>query len=100
MGNKIRVSLDRMGNDQGRIVEQLKRTQREVEKLRDAMQKLSSCWEGPAWSSFQSTVADDIEYMRGLYQELNIYINNINESRNKYMHSEKNNYNVINGIWI
>ena len=100
MGNRIRVSLDRMESDQDRILEQMERTRIEVGKLSDSMQKLSGCWEGPAWTAFQAAVADDIEYMQGVYQEMRLFISNLNDSEKKYLQGERQNYDAMNSIWV
>jgi len=100
MGSRIRVSLERMGSDQSRILEQMERTRLEVAKLGDSMRKLSGCWDGLAWTAFQATVADDIEYMQGVYQEMKLFISNLNDSEKKYLQGERQNYDAMNSIWI
>lgn len=100
MSNRIRVSQDRMGNDVKSLTEQLERTKHEVEYLADSMNKLSTCWEGPAWAAFQTTVNEDIEYMLAVCNEIAALVSNISESQKKYAQGEKQNYDSMNSIWI
>ena len=76
------------------------RTKHEVEYLADSMNKLSTCWEGPAWAAFQTTVNEDIEYMIAVCNEIAALVSNLSESQKKYAQGEKQNYDSMNSIWI
>lgn len=100
MGREIRVSTGRMNNDQETIKELLSRVNREISQLETTMTTLSSCWEGDAWVAFQKQVGDDLNYMKDVYQTLQLYMSALSNAQEQYLKSEKQCNENMRSIWI
>ena len=100
MSNKIRVNIPDMEKDMEEINTLAKDVSNDVERLADAMQQLGRCWEGAAWISFQSQVADDIEYMREVFDFIQSLQEGLEKSAKTYFNSEKENYESFKRMWI
>lgn len=100
MSNQIRVSTSKMSQDVKTLEEQIAVLPEVIGELRTQMHLLASCWEGPAWISFQNQVADDIAFMNEVYQFLSNYEKAMQTSAEGYLSAEEKNYSEIWKLWV
>lgn len=84
MGNYIRVSTEQLERDRTEIQEELSGIYKAVEELGDEMQSLAATWEGPAWQTFQSQVASDIENMQRINEKIAEFISHMEYAEKEY----------------
>ena len=100
MGNQIRVSTSKMSRDVKTLEQQIAVLPQVIGELKTQMHLLASCWEGPAWRTFQNQVADDIAFMSEVYQFLSAYNRALQSSAEGYLSAEQDNYSEIWKLWI
>lgn len=71
-----------------------------IEELRVSMRKLSQCWEGPAWATFQTQLNKDIQNMLEVYECLVELQKSLGEGRDIYLKTEFDVYTDLKGLWI
>lgn len=89
MGSYLKVSASSMKRDADRMNELRKSIPALVNELDISMKQLSSCWDGPAWSTYQANVAYYIEILTEIYDYLSEYAASVQEASEKYMHAEQ-----------
>lgn len=100
MGKHIRVSIPQMQRDGEKLHTQMEKIPQFVRELENAMQNLGSCWDGPAWITFQQQVASDILQMMEVYDWLRKYVQSLSEAEKAYGEGEKNGYESIKSVRI
>ncbi|MBR2675254.1 MAG: WXG100 family type VII secretion target [Mogibacterium sp.] len=100
MSKVIRVSADKMKRDRSRIDTKIDDMQADVNKLADAMRDLATCWEGPAWSSFQNSVNESMKEMDEVCRFLSNYLSDLSKAESLYRQCENDNRNNIRRVRI
>ncbi len=98
MANIIRVSANSINRDAERIKELNGTLPALVKELEEAMEKLSGCWEGIAWASFQETTAYYMETLTDVYKYMGEFVEKMLEASQDYERTEQD---ICGGIkWI
>ena len=84
MRNFMRVSSGSMRKDIEEIREEAERIPQAVNELAESLNALSSCWKGPAKSTYLEQVQTDIEYMKEVCSMLQKYLDDFAASREEY----------------
>ena len=95
-----RISCQSMKRDAEQLSEILKDIPETIEELRVSMRKLSQCWEGPAWATFQTQLNKDIQNMLEVYECLVELQKSLGEGRDIYLKTEFDVYTDLKGLWI
>lgn len=89
MAAYLKVTKSSMEKDSERIHDLIKTIPELVIDLEHAMGRLAGCWEGPAWAEYQNTVAEHIERMKEMYDDMGRYVVNTKEAAKQYMRTEQ-----------
>lgn len=89
MGDYLRISGNSLEKDVQRIDELIATLPALIDDLQQAMQKLSSCWEGPAWAAYQQTVTSDVEKLTDMYEHMGKYTIYMKEAAKEYTRAEQ-----------
>lgn len=100
MANYIRVSTEQLERDKTEIQEEMSGVHKAVEELWEEMQALGTTWEGPAWQTFQSQMASDIENMQKVCEKIAEFISHMEYAENEYKSCENQVRDLIAGIRI
>ena len=100
MGDYLKVSKSAMEKDAGRIEELLKTLPQLIQELEQAMGQLSACWEGPAWVTYQKSVAGYVEELTEMYKQMGNYAVHIKEAAKEYGRVEQDICSEINKIYV
>lgn len=100
MGNYIRISTEQLERDRTEVQEELGGVHKAVEELGEEMQSLGTTWEGPAWQTFQSQVASDIENMQGICGKIAEFISHMEYAEQEYKNCDNQVQDLIAGIRI
>lgn len=88
MAGVQKVSCNRMKADAEALQSELKNIPKTIEQLAASMQKLSQCWEGPAWAAFQNQVNSDVQNMNEVYKSLVELQKGLGNGRETYLRTE------------
>ncbi len=102
MSGFLKVSTNSMKIDAERIMDLNNKIPQLMDELNSAMKQLSTCWEGPAWSVYQSNVVYHMEMLNEIYHYMNGYLESIQEARENYGRVEQDvcaNIAKINTLW-
>ena len=100
MSNLIKVSVPKMNGDCEKLQADFQKIPDVIHDLEDAIKRLGTCWEGPAWIAFQQQVQTDINNMYELCEDLKGYLQSMAEAEKKYGECEQKTYDVINRVRI
>lgn len=102
MADYLKVSKVSMGRDAEQIEKKLETIPKLISELESSMKSLSACWDGPAWITYQNTVAGYIEKLTDIYDSMEKYVIYIKESSTEYVRAEQDVCMKINGIntWL
>lgn len=100
MSNHIKVSVPRMKSDGELLQADAEKIPQFIRELDAAMKKLGTCWEGPAWVTFQNQVESDILYMLDVYDWLKEFMQAMSEAEKIYGNSEKKSYDCVDAIRV
>ena len=102
MGDYLRVSKKSMEKDAERIDKLLETVPELIRDLELAMQKLSACWDGPAWAAYQQTVTEHVEKLTEMYEHMGKYTIYIKEAGKEYTRAEQDVCAKIRGVntWL
>ena len=89
-----------MKDEREQLQEEYQKIPTFVHELDASMKKLSTCWEGPAWITFQQQVESDILNMLDLYDWYREYLQNHAEVEKIYGDTEKKTYEMVEDIRI
>lgn len=102
MSTFLRVSTKSMSTDSESIEAFNNEIPKLLDELNDAMRKLSTCWEGPAWSAFQSNVTYHMEMLAEIYEYINEYLDSLQEAGKNYARVEQDicaSIQKVNTLW-
>lgn len=100
MNSVVRVSAEKMKRDGIKIDSYIDNMQADINSLAEAMHDLAVCWEGPAWNTFQNSVADSITEMEGVCKFLSTFITDLSKAESIYRKCENENRTIIGKIRI
>ena len=100
MGNYVKVSIPRMKNSGEELDADIRQIPQFVRGLDDAMRHLGSCWEGPAWITFQQQVESDILNILEVYDWLRQFLQAFSDGEEIYGICEKESYDCIKRVRI
>ena len=100
MANQIKVSVPRMKSDREQLQTELEKIPSYVQDLEASMKQLGTCWDGPAWLSFQSQVSSDILNMLDLYDWIRGYLERLSEAEKVYGECEKKGYEFVDKVRV
>lgn len=100
MGNYMRISSGNMRKDMEGLQNEADQIPNAINELVDAMNVLSSCWEGPAKSAYLAQVQTDISFMKEVCDLLQKYINDFRTSAGDYDQCENKVYDRLGQIHI
>lgn len=102
MSDFLKVSTNSMKIDAERIADLNNKIPQFIDELNIAMKQLSTCWEGTAWSVYQSNVVYHMEMLNEIYQYMNGYLKSLQEARENYVRAEQDvrvSIQKINTLW-
>lgn len=89
MGNYLKVSTNSIRNAAESIEEIAETIPALMAELETAMEQLSSCWEGPAWGSFQENTALHMEMLSDIYEYMSKYVIHLQQASQDYCRAEQ-----------
>ena len=93
--DNFKVDVGKVGKELIEIAEELKHYPHFVEELDDALQELSTYWQGDAWEAFNTQARADIEYLRDVKNFLDRYIETSGQAMDKYSANEEKMINEV-----
>ena len=100
MAQTIRVSVSNMERDKNNIAEDLKGMENDIRELKDAMQELASCWEGPSWNAFQNELDQSIVEMEDVFRFFEKYLKRTENAGKTYIKCETENRDSLRNVRI
>lgn len=100
MSDYIKVSIPKMKQDGEKIKANVDKIPEFVQELDEVMKKLGSCWDGPAWITFQGQVESDILYMLNFYDWIRDYFGVLSDAEKLFGDNEKKTYDFVNDVKI
>ena len=100
MGDYLKISQNSLEKDAQRIDELIATLPALIDDLQQAMQKLSACWEGPAWVAYQQTVTVDVEKLTEMYEHMGKYTGYMKEAAKEYARAEQDVCSEINQVYV
>lgn len=95
MSDVIKVSGNRIKSDADKIKNLSDSIPVLINELQENMQRLSNCWEGPAWANFQKTVAQYMEILSEDYEAINKFITGLYNAGDEYKKVEYEIYQSV-----
>lgn len=95
MSDVIKVSSNCIKNDADEIKRLGESIPTLINELQEAMQRLASCWEGPAWATYQQTVVQYMEVLSKNYETINKFIASLYEASDEYKRVEQEIYQSV-----
>lgn len=86
---KIRVSTSSMKQDAETLKELAESIPTLVSELEGSMSQLAGCWEGDAWTMYQSTMAEYVEILGEIYTDIGKYASKYSEGAKQYLHADQ-----------
>ncbi|MBR4983324.1 MAG: WXG100 family type VII secretion target [Lachnospiraceae bacterium] len=100
MGDYLKVSKRAIERDAERIEKQIENVPAMIRDLQQGMQRLSGCWDGPAWAAYQQTITSDIEKLTEMYEHMKRYTIYMKEAALKYERTEQDICADIRSLYI
>ncbi len=98
--NTIKVSGTHMAEDAAAIQNSLETAKKHIAEMKEAVERLSGCWTGPAAEVYKSQVYADIEYMSEVCKEMENFINSFSEAKKDYAKAESDVYRSVSRMWF
>ena len=95
MADVIKVSSNRIKNDSDEIKRLGESIPGLINELKEHMQRLANCWEGPAWAAFQRTVMEYMEILSEDYEAINRFVAGMYEASEDYKKAEREIYQSV-----
>ena len=100
MGNYIKVSVPKMKEDADKLQDCYDKVPKLIKDLENVMARLGTCWEGPAWVSFQKQMRIDIANMLDVYDWMKVFIESMTKAEEVYGNCEEQMYQTIEGVRV
>ena len=100
MNNIVRFSASNMKRDEETLQKQIEQIPKFIDDLETAMHRLGTCWDGPAWLSFQQEVDMDIQMMTGIYGWMHQYVQSMAGALEEYGKAESQSRELVERIKI
>ncbi len=100
MGSYVKVSVPRMKDDGEQLHTQIAKIPQFIRELEGSMKSLGSCWDGPAWVTFQQQVESDILNMLEMYDWLCRYLRAMSDAEKEYGNCEEKSYSSVEKVRI
>lgn len=100
MSSHIKVSVPRMNEDAEKLQTCYDKIPQMVKDLENVMAKLATCWDGPAWVSFQQQMRTDIANMLEVYDWMKTFIESMSRAEEIYGNCEEQMYQQIDGVRV
>ncbi len=96
--NKIRINTNLLNNDARSISESVSVIKKSVSDLEESFRVLDSMWDGTASEAFRTEYNSDIEALRVIIKNLEVFNRFENTAREKYDTCEQNVGNIVASI--
>ena len=100
MANHVKVSVPNMKEDADKLQNCYEKIPQLVNDLETVMAKLGTCWDGPAWVSFQQQMHTDIKNMLDVYNWMKTFIESMTKAEETYGNCEEQMYQTVDGVRV
>lgn len=95
MSNVIKVSSNQIISDADKIKNLSDSIPTLINELQEVMNRLSGCWEGPAWEAYQGTVATYIQILTRNYEMMGKFVADLYDASENYKKVEQEIFKIV-----